>query len=227
MQKVNTVAKTNMMFDKGFGQHILKNQDVLNKIVEKAGIASTDIVLEIGPGTGNLTALLLEKAKKVICIEIDNRMILQLNKRFSASIYKNKFVLIKGDAIKTEFPFFNVCVANTPYQISSPLVFKLLSHRPVYKCAILMFQQEFAYRCVAKVGSEFYCRLSANIGLLAKCDHIMKVGKNNFTPPPKVESSVVRFELKCPLPQINFREWDALLRIAFLRKNKTLGALFK
>jgi 18S rRNA (adenine1779-N6/adenine1780-N6)-dimethyltransferase len=65
-------------------------------------------------------------------------MIIQLNKRFGAD-YKDKFIIMKGDAIKTEFPFFNVCVANTPYQISSPLVFKLLAHRPVYKCAILMF----------------------------------------------------------------------------------------
>lgn len=63
--------------------------------------------------------------------------------------------------------------------------------------------------------------------MLAKCDHIMKIGKNNFVPPPKVESRVILLEPKNPLPDINYREWDALLRIVFLRKNKTIGALFK
>ena len=82
-------------------------------------------------------------------------------------------------------------------------------------------------RLVAKPGSEFYCRLSVNVQLLARVDHLMKVGKNNFSPPPKVESSVVRIEPKHPLPNINFTEWDGLLRICFSRKNKTLGAIFK
>lgn len=71
-------------------------------------------------------------------------------------------------------------------QISSPFVFKLLLHRPIFKCAILMFQQEFAQRLVAKPGHKLYCRLTVNTQLLAKVDHIMKVGKNNFRPPPKV-----------------------------------------
>lgn len=83
-------------------------------------------------------------------------------------------------------PFFDVCVANIPYQISSPLVFKLLSQKPMFRCAILMFQKEFAQRLIAKAGSDLYCRLSVNVQLLAKVDHLIKVGKNNFKPPPKV-----------------------------------------
>jgi 18S rRNA (adenine1779-N6/adenine1780-N6)-dimethyltransferase len=72
-----------------------------------------------------------------------------------------------------------------------------------------------------------YCRLSANVQLLAKCEHIMKVSKNNFRPPPKVESSIVRIEPRNPRPNINFIEWDGLLRICFSRKNKTLNSIFK
>ncbi|EGR27310.1 hypothetical protein IMG5_198180 [Ichthyophthirius multifiliis] len=225
--KGNPVSKNSMVFNKSFGQHILVNPQILHSIVEKSAIRPTDIVLEIGPGTGNLTSLLLEKAKKVIAIEIDPRMIAELNKRFKYSQHASKFELIQGDAISSEFPFFDVCVANTPYQISSPLVFKLLSHRPIFRHAILMFQKEFAMRCVAKPGSELYCRLSVNVQLLSRCDHLIKVGKNNFKPPPKVESSVIRIQPKNPAPQINYLEWDGLLRICFMRKNKQLSALFK
>lgn len=213
--------------NKAKGQHLLKNPMILKEIITKSGLKPSDIVLEIGPGTGNLTMLMLEIAKQVIAVEVDPRMVAQLLKRVGISEYQPKLKLIQGDVLKTNFPYFDLCIANIPYQISSPIVFKLLSHRPVFKCAVLLVQREFALRLVAKPGSEFYCRLSANVQLLAKCDHLMKVGKNNFTPPPKVESAVVRIEPRTPLPNINFTEWDGLLRIVFGRKNKTLGAIFK
>lgn len=88
---------------------------------------------------------------------------------------QRKLQLIVGDVIKADLPYFDICVSNTPYQISSPLVFKLLAHRPMFRCAILMFQREFAMRLVARPGDEFYCRLSVNVQLLAKVEHIMKV----------------------------------------------------
>ena len=72
-----------------------------------------------------------------------------------------------------------------------------------------------------------YCRLSVNVQLLAKVDHLIKVSRNSFKPPPKVESSVVRIEPKFPPPPINFTEWDGLVRLCFMRKNKTLGAIFR
>jgi hypothetical protein len=80
---------------------------------------------------------------------------------------------------------------------------------------------------VAKPGDTLYCRLSVNTQMLARVEHVMKVGKNNFRPPPKVESSVVRIVPKNPPPPINFEEWDGLVRLAFVRKNKTLAAGFK
>jgi 18S rRNA (adenine1779-N6/adenine1780-N6)-dimethyltransferase len=86
-----------------------------------------------------------------------------------------------------------------------------------------MFQREFALRLVARAGSDLYNRLSLNVQLLSKISHVMKVGKNNFRPPPKVESSVVRVEPKNPVPNVDFLEWDGLVRIAFGKKNKTLG----
>ena len=130
----------NFTFDKTFGQHNLKNPMVVHNIVEQAAIKPTDIVLEIGPGTGNLTQLLLEKAKQVIAIEIDPRMAAEVSKRVKKLGYDHKFKILHGDALKVEFPFFDVCVANLPYQISSPFVFKLLAHRPSFRVAVLMFQ---------------------------------------------------------------------------------------
>merc|ERR1712002_601240 len=158
---------------------------------------------------------------------LDPRMVAELQKRVQGTHWQSKLTVMVGDVIKTELPFFDVCVANVPYQISSPLIFKLLLHRPFFRCAVLMFQREFAQRLVAQPGDKLYCRLSINTQLLARVDHLMKVGKNNFRPPPKVESSVIRLEPKNPVPKINFTEWDGLLRIVFVRKNKTLAACFK
>ncbi|XP_049282033.1 probable dimethyladenosine transferase [Anopheles funestus] len=221
------VAKQGIVFNKDFGQHILKNPLVITSMLEKAALRSTDVVLEIGPGTGNMTVKILEKVKKVVACEIDTRLVAELQKRVQGTHLQPKLQILIGDVLKTDLPFFDICVANMPYQISSPFVFKLLLHRPFFRCAVLMFQREFAQRLVAKPGDKLYCRLSINTQLLARVDMLMKVGKNNFKPPPKVESSVVRIEPRNPPPPINYTEWDGLTRIAFLRKNKTLAAAFK
>jgi len=215
-----------MQFNHSLGQHILKNPLIVQALVDKSALRGTDTVLEIGPGTGNMTVKMLDKVKKVIACELDPRMVAELQKRVQGTHFQSKLQMLVGDVIKTELPFFDVCVANVPYQISSPLVFKLLLHRPFFRCAVLMFQREFAQRLVAQPGDKLYCRLSINTQLLARVDHIMKVGKNNFRPPPKVESSVVRIEPRNPPPPINFKEWDGLTRICFVRKNKTLNAGF-
>lgn len=223
----NEVVKQGIMFNKDFGQHILKNPMIITSMIEKSALRPTDVALEIGPGTGNMTVKLLEKVKKVIACEIDPRLVAELQKRVQGTHFQPKLQIMIGDVLKTELPFFDICVANIPYQISSPLVFKLLLHRPFFRCAVLMFQQEFAQRLVAKPGDKLYCRLSVNTQLLARVDLLMKVGKNNFRPPPKVESSVVRIEPRNPPPPIPYTEWDGLTRIAFIRKNKTLGSTFR
>lgn len=167
-------------------------------------------------------------------------------KRVEGTELAHKLQIIHGDALKVAFPFFDVCVANIPYNISSPLLFKLLKHRPMYRTSVIMFQEEFAMRLTAQPGDELYCRLSVNTQLLARVDHLMKVprcattilvvrmltiwmlsqvGRNNFRPPPKVDSRVVRITLRNPPPPINFIEWDGLVRLLFNRKHKTIHAL--
>ncbi|CAM1500786.1 Fc.00g099480.m01.CDS01 [Cosmosporella sp. VM-42] len=213
-------------FNTNFGQHILKNPGVSDAIVEKAFLKPTDTVLEVGPGTGNLTVRILERAKKCICVELDPRMAAEVTKRVQGTPEQRKLEVLLGDVIKTELPPFDVCISNTPYQISSPLVFKLLSLPNPPRTSVLMFQREFALRLTARPGDALYCRLSVNAQFWAKITHIMKVGKNNFRPPPQVESSVVRIEPKIgkDRPNVSWDEWDGLLRVCFVRKNKTLRA---
>ncbi|KFA66986.1 hypothetical protein S40285_06269 [Stachybotrys chlorohalonatus IBT 40285] len=220
-------AKNNVFkFNTNVGQHILKNPGVSDAIVEKAYLKPTDTVLEVGPGTGNLTVRILERAKKCICVELDPRMAAEVTKRVQGTPEQKKLEVLLGDVIKTELPAFDVCISNTPYQISSPLVFKLLAMPNPPRVSVLMFQREFALRLTARPGDALYCRLSVNAQFWAKITHIMKVGKNNFKPPPQVESSVVRIEPKIgkDRPNVSWDEWDGLLRVCFVRKNKTLRA---
>jgi len=170
---------------------------------------------------------LLEVAKRVVAVEYDPRMVQELQKRIQGTPHAHRLTLIQGDFLKTQLPYFDLCVANVPYQISSAIVFKLLAHRPLCRSAIVMFQREFALRLVARPGDSQYCRLAANTNLLARVEHVLKVGKNNFRPPPKVDSSVVRIVPRKPVPPVNFREWDGLVRLCFSRKNKTLGSIFR
>lgn len=207
------------------GQHFLKNPAVVDAIVAKSNIRPTDTVLEVGPGTGNLTVRLLTQAKKVVAIEFDRRMVREVLKRVEGTEHERNLSVIQGDVLKVDIPYFDVCVANLPYQISSPFLFKMLAHRPMFRCAVIMFQLEFAQRLIAKAGDELYCRLSVNTQLLAKVESLLKVGKGNFRPPPKVDSLVVKIEIKNPPPPVNFIEWDGLIRMLFNRKNKTLHAI--
>jgi 18S rRNA (adenine1779-N6/adenine1780-N6)-dimethyltransferase len=222
----SSAAHSIFKMDKDLGQHILKNPGVASAIVAKASLKQSDHVLEVGPGTGNLTVLILKAASRVTAVEMDPRMAAELTKRVQGTPEAKRLNVLLGDVIKTELPRFDVCISNTPYQISSPLVFKLLSLPHPPRTCVLMFQREFAMRLFAKPGEKLYSRLSVNVQMWAKVSHVMKVGRNNFNPPPQVESNVVRIEPKHPRPQIAYEEWDGLLRIAFVRKNRTLRASF-
>ncbi|KAG6837742.1 hypothetical protein H0H93_001668 [Arthromyces matolae] len=242
-------SMTNPIFNTArFGQHILKNPGTAQRSVKfldscihenefsplknypykaQANLKPTDKVLEIGPGTGNLTVKILEQGKQVTVVEMDPRMAAEVIKRVQGTPAQQKLEVVIGDAIKVDFPYFDVCISNTPYQISSPLTFRLLSHRPLFRVAILMFQREFANRLVARPGSDLWSRLSANVQLYAKVDNILHVNRNDFRPPPKVESSVIRLVPIDPPPPVKFEEFDGMNRIIFSRPNKTTRANFQ
>lgn len=132
-------------FNTNVGQHILKNPGIAEAIVTKAYLKPTDTVLEIGPGTGNISVRILEKAKKLIAVELDPRMASEITKRVMGTPLHRKLEVLLGDAIKLDFPPHDVCISNTPYQISSPLVFKLLSMENPPRCCVLMFQVCYYY----------------------------------------------------------------------------------
>merc|ERR550532_1571070 len=139
---------------------------------------------------------------------------------------KTNLEVKEGDCLRGTWPAFDVCAANLPYQISSPFTFRLLAHRPLFRCAILMFQKEFAERLIAPVGHKQYGRLAVNTRLFVKVSCVCKVSKGSFTPPPEVDSMVVKIVPREPPIEVNFREWDGLMRICFGRKRKTLRASF-
>jgi 18S rRNA (adenine1779-N6/adenine1780-N6)-dimethyltransferase len=120
-QKAEKQTNNVFKFNTSFGQHILKNPGVAEAIVVKANLKPTDTVLEVGPGTGNLTVRILEKAKKVIAVEIDPRMAAEITKRVQGTPMQKRLEVLLGDVIKTDpLPQFDVCISNTPYQVYPP-----------------------------------------------------------------------------------------------------------
>lgn len=173
---------------KKLGQNFLIDKNIAQKEIDYANITKDDIVLEIGPGNGILTKLLAEKAKKVIAIEIDEKLVDNLK-----NFIPDNVDLIHEDALKVDFgslPKFNKIVSNLPFQISSPITFKFLEHN--FDLAVLIYQKEFADRMVATVGSKDYSRLSVGVFYKTKCEIIDIVPKTFFKPQPKVDSGIVR-----------------------------------
>ena len=116
--KAQATTNNVFKFNTNVGQHILKNPSIADAIVAKANLKPEDVVLEVGPGTGNLTVRILEKAKKVIAVELDPRMAAEVTKRVQGKPEQKKLEVLLGDVIKTELPHFDVCISNTPYQVS-------------------------------------------------------------------------------------------------------------
>ena len=235
---------------KRLGQHLLKNADVVARIVDAARVAPHETALEIGPGMGALTLHLLERARAVYAVELDARLHAIVTARAAALGLGHKLQCVRADFLDVALPHFDVLVANIPYQISSPMLRRLFAHEPPPSRAVIMFQKEFADRLVAAPGGADYCRLSVNTQLLCGgaggVRILMRVGREQFRPPPKVDSAVAEL---LPLPggwravcaawppqalgggasavayAPPFAEWDVFLRIAFSGKNKTLRAI--
>lgn len=205
---------------KSEAQHILKNHGLIDTIIEKAHVKHTDTVLEIGAGTGSITLKLLQHAKKVVAYERDKRLAKELLSRASATETRNKLELIQKDVLRGDFPHFDLCISNIPFNISCPVILKLVSYN--FKCAYILVQKEFGDRLIARPGSGEYSRLSVITQLIANVEHVMRISRNSFVPPPKVDTCFMKIEPKVPRPPINVTEFDSMLKICFGRKNKTL-----
>jgi 16S rRNA (adenine1518-N6/adenine1519-N6)-dimethyltransferase len=209
--------------DRRRGQHLLIDNNILRKIVDLASIGRDEDVLEIGAGPGNLTELLAQKARRVYSIEVDTALASLLEERFKNS----NVAIIKGNALKVEFPKFDKVVANLPYSISSDITFKLLKHD--FRFGILMYQREFALRMVAKVGEPDYSRLSVDVQHFAEVELLMRVPPQAFAPPPQVESAVVKLTPRPAPYTVEDRElFMGLVTTSFAgRRKKLRNALVK
>jgi len=188
-ETLQLLKKYNIRLNKKRGQNYLINSQILSQIIDHAQLEETDTVLEIGAGIGTLTIPLSETAGKVIAVEQDPRIVQVLKDRLNGLNISNVEIL-EADATKIKFPFFTKVVANLPYQISSPITFKLL--RQNFEWGILMYQLEFAQRMVAQSGESNYSRLSVIMHLCSQVKILFKVPREAFIPQPKISSAVIK-----------------------------------
>jgi len=230
------LAKHNLTLSHGLGQHFLTDYGILSKIVEKAEITAEDAVLEIGPGAGVLTRLLAKKAKKVVAVEIDKKLLPVLAettgdlgnvKVVNADAREVNFDRVMAENTAGEFGFEGkpyLIVANLPYYATSPLIFKVFEEGYGVKSMTLMMQKEVAERIVAHPGSKVYGSLSVACQFFSNPKIVLKVPKTVFFPPPEVESAVVRFALKERGLTLEERlRFFQVVRAAFATRRKTIA----
>jgi 16S rRNA (adenine1518-N6/adenine1519-N6)-dimethyltransferase len=217
------LRKRGIWLQRRIGQHLVIDQAVLERMVGYAEIREKDVVLEIGTGTGNLTRLLAQRAKKVITLERDSKLLSFAKER----IRRSNVEFILGDALKIEFPHFNKVVANLPYSISSEITFKLLNQG--FELAVLMYQLEFARRLMAFPGSEDYGRLTINVYYRATAEILEEVPSEAFFPQPKVSSAIVR--LRCRKPPFEVKSEEMFFRVTNAlfqhRRQRVRNALYR
>jgi len=218
---------------KRFGQHWLRDERILDRILEAAELAPGDRVLEVGPGRGALTERLLSSpAALVHAVELDRDLVAGLKERFSSRL---QFSLCEGDVLDVPLTLpdgvlASKVVANIPYNITGPLLDRLIGRldRPVdppYERLVLLVQKEVAERIRARPGQSSFSALSVRLQLLARCESVCPVPPRCFQPPPKVQSEVIRLD---PLPADQrpdpelCRSVERLLKQAFLARRKML-----
>jgi len=211
----DVLQRLGMRADKRMGQHFLIDERVAHRQVEFAGIEPDETVLEIGPGLGVLTRLLAGKSQSVIAVEKDRRFCKYLEEELP------QVSVIEGDALKVPLPRFDVVVSNLPYQISSPITFRLLECE--FDRAVLMFQQEFAERMVAGRGNPDYSRLSVQVYYRAAVEIIESVPRSAFYPQPEVDSSIVSLKpRKAPFKVRDEQLFVNLVNRLFQHRRKTI-----
>ena len=223
--------KYNITANKKLGQNFLINDDVIEKIISSANIEQNDIIIEIGPGLGTLTKRLLEKASKVIAIEIDNKMINILNDRFKQC---DNFVLINQDVLKTDLnklisqyknSFEKVkIVANLPYYITTPIIMKLLEEKLDIESITVMIQKEVAQRITADPGDKLSGAITYSVNYYAIPEEIIVVERDSFIPAPEVDSEVIKLYIR-NIPAVNVineKIFFDIIKASFMQRRKTL-----
>jgi len=222
------LAEYGLFPKKRLGQHFLVDQNILNKVIRAAQVDKEDVVLEVGPGLGEMTIALARQAKRVIAVEIDPKLVEILKKKVEG--YSNVEV-VKGDILKVDFNQFLdqgghpiKVVANLPYQISTPLLFRFIEAKEVFSTLTLMIQKEVAERMVASPGSKAYGPLSVFVQLFSDLSIRFFIKPSAFFPSPKVESAVVHIVWReKPILDLEDEKWfKKVVRGCFGYRRKTL-----
>ena len=227
------MKKYNIKANKNLGQNFLVSNDAINQIVNSGEIEKDDLIIEIGPGLGTLTKELLERAKKVICVELDNKMVEILNERFS--LYDNLEILnqdiLKTDLkeiIKKEKNQNNIkdvkIIANLPYYITTPIIMKLLEEKLDLKSITVMIQKEVAERLIATPGEKNTGAITYTVYYYAEAKKITEVPNTSFIPEPEVTSEVIRLGIR-KNPPVETKDTELMFKIiknAFMQRRKTL-----
>jgi 16S rRNA (adenine1518-N6/adenine1519-N6)-dimethyltransferase len=177
---------------KSLGQHFLNDRRILGRIAEALALDGTEVVIEIGPGRGALTELLIERARHVIAIEYDRALAELLRQRYGGD---ERITIVERDVLAVSFaelakgPY--VVAGNVPYYITTPIIFQGLT-RPRPERAVYLVQREVAERIVAAPGDREYGALSANVQAVATAELLFRLPRGAFQPPPKVDSAVLR-----------------------------------
>jgi len=213
---------------KRLGQHFLVDPNILNKVIRTAQVGKEDVVLEVGPGLGEMTLALAHWVKRVIAVEIDPKLVEILNKKVKE--YPNVEVA-KGDILKVDFKHFFKkeghpikVVANLPYQISTPLLFRFIESKEAFSTFTLMLQKEVAERLVAHRGGKEYGPLSIFVQMFLDLSISFLIKPSAFFPPPKVGSAVVHMVWKeKPMIEKEDEEWfKRVVKACFGYRRKTL-----
>jgi len=219
---------------RGMGQHFLRDDATLVEIVAQAGLSSDDVVLEIGPGPGVLTAALLRTGARVVAIEKDRRAVAFLKTTFTERMggLADRLEVIEGDALREDLvaplrawgpgPF--VAAGNLPYNVGTGILLRVLEVTPAFRRWVFMFQHEVAERLVATPGSKKYGSLSLAVRARCEATIVRTIGPDAFDPPPKVDSSVVRFDVRSSslVPSALEGAFETVARAAFIQRRKTL-----
>jgi len=201
-----------------YGQHFLTDKRVLAFEVRTAQLSGSDTVLEIGPGTGNLTRELAATAGQVVTVELDSQFRPILEKLTER--YRN-VTLIWGDAITTEFPPFNKAVCNLPYKVSLPLLFRLFEYP--FELAVVIVQLRLARKICARPGTVGYGAITVALQRLGTFDLLRTVDRQSFSPAPAVDSAVVRIAKHAnPFAVDSETHFRRLLDAMFLRRSLTV-----
>lgn len=226
MSNIEILNKHNFKFNKAYGQNFIFDKNFFRSLVDEV-ISEDDNVIEIGPGAGTLTSILCEKANKVVAYEIDKNLKPILEENLANY---NNIEIVFGDILKFDIKDIEdkmgqkyVMVANLPYYITTPIIFKFLEESTKLTSMTIMVQLEVAQRLVAKPGTKDYGAITPAIDYRADCKIIRKVPRTMFTPQPNVDSAIVKIDfIDNKYNIIDTKILDDTIKCVFSMRRKTI-----